>query len=232
MISILIKKEDCCCKKNENTNMESEPSKPQQNCKDTRTQNQAYKPDARNKHTSGRIIPTVLTIYCPVANLQRQTGDSDQIKTPHTPKMPTHNHGQNHTYEQKERLKKPIAKMNTRAKITKPKHNKSKRTYSYNRITNHFQHKLSLQQLKEKYAKHREHFCNCDLKKEKVGHVQLLLPHNKDIMRCELENKLFEIQNILHKIIKKKYSHWTKQRMQQFQEDHIKTTMFYENDFK
>ena len=114
----------------------------------------------------------------------------------------------------------------------KPKHNKTKRTYSYNPFTNHFRHKISLQQLREKYSVHRKQYCDCNLKKEAVGHVQILLPHNKDILKCDLENKLYEVQNILHRTIRKKYPHWTKQRIQQFQENHIKTTMFYEHDYK
>ena len=60
----------------------------------------------------------------------------------------------------------------------------------------------------------------------------MLLPHDKNILRCELEDKTHDIERILHKTVKDKYKHWNNHRIQQFIKINMKITMFYEIDMK
>ena len=110
--------------------------------------------------------------------------------------------------------------------------NKCKRTYSKDPYLNHFQHLISLKKLRSRYPQHRQTYCNCDFQKEKAGHIQILLPHNKNIHKTDLEYKMYEIENILHQIVRERYQHWSRTDIHEFTQNHIKITMFHETDLK
>ena len=69
-------------------------------------------------------------------------------------------------------------------RIIKSKHDKNKGSCSLEPYTNHFQHLNSPIDLREKYHPHRQKYYNCNLKNEKTGHMQMLVPHAKTCMRA------------------------------------------------
>ena len=165
---------------------------------------------------------------------QPQQGHRTRLTNSHTPRQ----RGKQNTLKtclvkqhKRETITDHLAEQPTQRK-TQPKHNRQKRSYSISPYTNHFQHNITLRDLREKYMKHKKTYCTCDPKNKTLGHVQLLLPHKKNILRCELEDKLHDVQNILYKIVKQQYEHWPSHKLDRFIETNIKTAMFYEPDFK